>query len=416
MIEEQKTDAPLIQPPGSESALQLREIVEALLFASDEPVTLETLHVVFDDMNRDAAEGEKLNPSNEELRGAVDSLNAEYTQSNRAYRVQQVAGGYSFATDKKFALWVGRLFKEKARRKLSQTAVETLAIIAYKQPITKSEVEFIRGVNADYIMKTLLEKNLATIVGRAHSPGRPLLYGTTPEFLKHFGLNEISDLPKPREIEELLGETELEVEKRMLASQQEIDFKEKLHEKLDPNSRAPHIPRKKSKLQEPSSEDTGSTVVEKATPLPPRPPAVTMPEDKVTEPEANEIAPTEEVLSPSPSVEEPTMPLSPQTETSDLIGESSVADAAPPQPAEIEEEIAIPENSMPAENELDISEEEMMPDVSELAEPLAAELVTDFVPAREDQPETTIAEAGSPKKGWSKWKTKIQTLFRKLFG
>ena len=163
--------------------------------------------------------------------------------------------------------WVGKLFKEKARRKLSQTAVETLAIIAYKQPITKSEIEFIRGVNADYIMKTLLEKNLAAIVGRAHSPGRPLLYGTTPDFLKHFGLNEITDLPKPREIEELLGETELEVEKRMIANQEELEFKEKLHEKLDPNSRAPHIPRKKSKLQEPHQDDEGKTVVEKMTPM-----------------------------------------------------------------------------------------------------------------------------------------------------
>ena len=403
MIDEQKTDVPLAQAPGIESPSQLREIVEALLFASDEPVTLETLHVVFDDMNRDEAEGEKLNPSNEELRTAVDFLNAEYTESHRAYRIQQIAGGYSFVTDKKFALWVGRLFKEKARRKLSQTAVETLAIIAYKQPITKSEVEFIRGVNADYIMKTLLEKNLATIVGRAHSPGRPLLYGTTPEFLKHFGLNEISDLPKPREIEELLGETELEVEKRMLASQQEIDFKEKLQEKLDPNSRAPHIPRKKSKLQEPPAGDNGSTVIEKATPLPPRAPAVTMPEDKATEPDANEILPTEEVLS---------LP----SETSDAPAEYTVAHAAPMLPAEIEETVESPERTSLAEDELEMPGEEVSPEVSELAEPTVAEVVNDFPPGREVHPVTTIAEAGISKKGWSKWKTKIQTLFRKLFG
>ena len=269
MNEEPKMEVSTVQSPGVEVAMDLKEIIEALLFASDEQVTLDTLRVVFDDMNRDKPDAEKINPTAEEIRGAINSLNAEYAESRRAYRIQQLAGGYVFATDKKFALWVGKLFKEKARRKLSQTAVETLAIIAYKQPITKSEVEFIRGVNADYIMKTLLEKNLATIVGRAHSPGRPLLYGTTSEFLKHFGLNEITDLPKPREIEELLGETELEVEKRMLANQEELEFKEKLHEKLDPNSRAPHIPRKKSKLQEPHQDNEGKTVIEMMTPVQP---------------------------------------------------------------------------------------------------------------------------------------------------
>ena len=257
MNEEPKVEVSTVQTAAAEDALELKEIIEALLFASDEQVTLETLKVVFEEMDRDKREEDKINPTGDEIRAAVDSLNADYGESRRAYRIQRLAGGYVFATDKKFASWVGKLFKEKARRKLSQTAVETLAIIAYKQPITKSEIEFIRGVNADYIMKTLLEKNLAAIVGRAHSPGRPLLYGTTPDFLKHFGLNEITDLPKPREIEELLGETELEVEKRMLANQEELEFKEKLHEKLDPNSRAPHIPRKKSKLQEPHQDERG---------------------------------------------------------------------------------------------------------------------------------------------------------------
>ena len=269
MNEEPKMEVPIVQTAVAEVAVELKEIIEALLFASDEQVTLETLRVVFEDMNRDKPDTEKINPTGEEIRSAIDSLNADYVESRRAYKIQRLAGGYVFATDKKFASWVGKLFKEKARRKLSQTAVETLAIIAYKQPITKSEIEFIRGVNADYIMKTLLEKNLAAIIGRAHSPGRPLLYGTTPDFLKHFGLNEITDLPKPREIEELLGETELEVEKRMLANQEELEFKEKLHEKLDPNSRAPHIPRRKSKLQEPHKDNEEKTVIEKTIPVQP---------------------------------------------------------------------------------------------------------------------------------------------------
>jgi segregation and condensation protein B len=112
---------------------------------------------------------------------------------------------------------LGRMVKERSKRKLSVSALESLAVIAYKQPVTKPEIEAIRGVNADYVLHSLLERNLVTIVGRAATPGRPLLYGTTKEFLKHFGINDLSDLPKPREISELMAEAEFEVEKRMLA-------------------------------------------------------------------------------------------------------------------------------------------------------------------------------------------------------
>ncbi|MGA9407986.1 MAG: SMC-Scp complex subunit ScpB, partial [Bacteroidota bacterium] len=325
MNDEPKMEGSTDQTAGVAVATELKEIVEALLFAADEPVTLETLRVVFDDMNRDSSGAEQINPTGEEIREAIDSLNAEYAGLGRAYRIRQLAGGYIFATEKKFAVWVGKLFKEKARRKLSQTAVETLAIIAYKQPITKSEVEFIRGVNADYIMKTLLEKNLATIVGRAHSPGRPLLYGTTPDFLKHFGLNEISDLPRPREIEELLGETELEVEKRMLANQEELVFKEKLHEKLDPNSRAPHIPRKKSKLQESQKESEAKTIVEKTIPALPSSPIPKKTEDELVE--------NEGVASILPSIQTVEKTTSPFVEDSPKIEaepvEQSVESSAP---------------------------------------------------------------------------------------
>jgi segregation and condensation protein B len=108
------------------------------------------------------------------------------------------------------------MIKERSRRKLSQASLESLAVIAYKQPVTKPELEAIRGVNADYVIRSLLERDFITIVGRAASPGRPLLYGTTRHFLKHFGLNDLSELPKPREIDELLAEADFEVEKRML--------------------------------------------------------------------------------------------------------------------------------------------------------------------------------------------------------
>ncbi len=393
MIEEQDMGVPITQPATESVSQELKEIVEALLFASDEPVTIQTLRVVFDDMNREAPESEQLNPTSEHLRGAVDALNSEYEESSRAFRIQALAGGYVFVTEKKFATWVGKLLKEKARRKLSQTAVETLAIIAYKQPITKSDVEFIRGVNADYIMKTLLEKNLATIVGRAHSPGRPLLYGTTPEFLKHFGLNELSDLPKPREIEELLGETEREVEKRMLASQQEIEFKDKLQEKLDPNSRAPHIPRKKSKLQEPTGEEERRTVVEKAPLVMPRAlPADELPNENVVAAEG----PVQEVSS------EPAVPVEAAKEPE--VAAEIMPESIPEILTEIKDETPV-EAIAPAS-------------IPQTAEP--EEIILKPVPvAVHDEAEVTgpaHPEETSPKKGWGSWKTRIQTFLRKLFG
>ncbi|MGB8316759.1 MAG: SMC-Scp complex subunit ScpB, partial [Ignavibacteriaceae bacterium] len=110
----------------------------------------------------------------------------------------------------------GYLSSEKSKRRLSQAALETLAIIAYKQPITKPEIESIRGVNSDYMLNTLLEKDLITISGRAETIGRPLLYITTNEFLKYFGLNNISDLPKPREIDEIMQDEDFIEQKRKI--------------------------------------------------------------------------------------------------------------------------------------------------------------------------------------------------------
>ncbi len=415
MNEEPKMEAPAAQTAVAEVAVELKEIIEALLFASDEQVTLETLRAVFEDMNRDKPDTEKINPTGEEIRSAIDSLNADYVESRRAYKIQRLAGGYVFATDKKFASWVGKLFKEKARRKLSQTAVETLAIIAYKQPITKSEIEFIRGVNADYIMKTLLEKNLAAIIGRAHSPGRPLIYGTTPDFLKHFGLNEITDLPKPREIEELLGETELEVEKRMLANQEELEFKEKLHEKFDPNSRAPHIPRKKSKLQEPHQDNEEKTVVEKTIPEQPlarthekvESPAVEN-EGVVSHPPSHEATGTEDGFVERNAT-------SSAEDTADAIVEP--VESAEPQRIEMPEQISAgreeTEDKQLRGSELEYIEHSDERDSHDLAASQRGASTEAVEPATAawDQ-----SEKHDSKKGWSAWKTKIQTFVRKLFG
>jgi segregation and condensation protein B len=140
------------------------------------------------------------------LHVAIQHLNSLYEQESRAFRIVEIAGGYQFATRAEYSDYVARLSKEKSRRRLSGASLETLAIVAYKQPVSKVDIENIRGVNCDEVLKSLLEKNLVTITGRAEAVGRPLLYGTTTDFLRHFGLHDLGDLPRPREIEELMKE------------------------------------------------------------------------------------------------------------------------------------------------------------------------------------------------------------------
>ena len=196
-----------------------REIIEALLFATDEPLTVRQVIDIFGILD----EGEKpATVTPDGVLAAIEDLNGDFERTGRTVRIVKVAGGYQFATKPEFAPWLGKMLREKSKRKLSVSALETLAVVAYKQPVTKPEIETIRGVNADYVLHTLLERSLVAIVGRAATPGRPLLYGTTKDFLKHFGVNDLSELPKPREIDELMAEAEFEVEKRML---QELEAK-----------------------------------------------------------------------------------------------------------------------------------------------------------------------------------------------
>ncbi|MDA0987172.1 MAG: SMC-Scp complex subunit ScpB [Bacteroidetes bacterium] len=245
-------DTLTLKPTSVRATPRAKRLVEAYIFGSNEPITVKEIIEITKFVNETLEESKRIELDSKKIDSIVNLLNEEYNSVGRSYQIVKLAGGYTFATLKEYAPFLGKLYKEKAKKKLSVTAIETLAIIAYKQPITKTEIEFIRGVNADYIMKTLLEKNLTTILGRAQTPGRPLLYGTTDEFLIQFGLNNINDLPKPREVEELLQETEKEVEKRMLLLQEDDDLKPIIkREPFDPNSRAPHIPRKKSALQLP---------------------------------------------------------------------------------------------------------------------------------------------------------------------
>lgn len=186
-------------------------VIEALIFASDEPLPAKEIVNAIKEID-----GADIEISVQEIDEAVNTLNEKYDRNGHAFKILRIANGYIYATKPDHAKYVGFLSTEKSKRRLSQAALETLAIIAYKQPITKPELEAIRGVNSDYTLNTLLEKNLITIKGRAETVGRPLLYGTTDEFLKYFGLNNISDLPKPREIEEIMKDEDFQEQKRRI--------------------------------------------------------------------------------------------------------------------------------------------------------------------------------------------------------
>ncbi len=168
-------------------------IVEALLFASTEPVALRRL-------------AEAAGLAEPEVEQAIGLLNAAYEREDRAFRVQPIAEGWQLRTLPELAGYVRGLGRQLAAGRLSAAALETLAIIAYRQPIGRAEIEKIRGVGVSGVVKSLMEKKLVTVTGRAQVLGRPLLYGTTRDFLRHFGLAELGDLPRESELQVLLGQ------------------------------------------------------------------------------------------------------------------------------------------------------------------------------------------------------------------
>ncbi|MCP5064773.1 MAG: SMC-Scp complex subunit ScpB [Ignavibacteriae bacterium] len=186
-------------------------IIESLIFASEDAISSSELIKAIKEID-----GEDTSITVSDIENSVKELNKKYEDVNSSFTVINIAEGYLFATKTEYAKYIGFLSTEKTKRRLSQAAVETLSIIAYKQPITKPEIETIRGVNSDYMINTLLEKSLVTIKGRADTMGRPLIYGTTPDFLMYFGLNKISDLPKPREIEEIMRDEDFLEQKRKI--------------------------------------------------------------------------------------------------------------------------------------------------------------------------------------------------------
>jgi segregation and condensation protein B len=171
---------------------QLKAIVEALIFASPEPLTPKLLFKLLSDEPK------------EDVMAAVEAVRQDYA-TRPGLHVAEVAGGFQITTRPELHDWVRRLFNERSSQKLSVAALETLSVIAYKQPITQAEIGEIRGVNSSGVLSTLLERHLIKIVGRKNVIGRPFLYGTTKEFLIRFGLKDLNDLPKIEDMAQQLG-------------------------------------------------------------------------------------------------------------------------------------------------------------------------------------------------------------------
>ena len=171
----------------AEFAPTVESVAEAILFASDEPLS--------DNKLADIA-----GTSPKQIREHIKNLNAKYTQNNNAFRIEQISGGYQMLTLSSYNHWLQKLLRVREEGKLSPAALETLAIIAYKQPIIRADVEAIRGVACGEMIRGLMYKGLVKIVGKAELLGRPMLYGTTKKFLEIFGLNSLKDLPKAEEL------------------------------------------------------------------------------------------------------------------------------------------------------------------------------------------------------------------------
>ena len=170
---------------------QLKSAIESLLFIAGHPLSMDRLKGIFEEATK------------EQLEAQIDVLRQEYDATGSGIMLAEVAGGYQLATRSENAAWIRKFKSVKVSSKLSRPALETLAIVAYKQPITRSEVEAIRGVNIGGIMRNLMERRLVKIVGKKDVPGKPMLYGTSLEFLQYFGLKDLSSLPTLKEFQEL---------------------------------------------------------------------------------------------------------------------------------------------------------------------------------------------------------------------
>ncbi len=189
--------------------MELKPLIEAILFAAQKPLTIKDIKTLLQkpempEDSKDEALTEQVRVlkkvKESEISAVIQILKEEYVQQGRSFLIQEVANAVQLISQPAFAPWLKPLFEEQRSGRLSQPALETLAIIAYRQPITRADIEAVRGVAVDGVMQTLLERGLVTITGRAEVPGRPMLYGTTRLFLEHFGLNDLNELPAVEEL------------------------------------------------------------------------------------------------------------------------------------------------------------------------------------------------------------------------
>jgi segregation and condensation protein B len=170
----------------------LQNHIEALIFCSPSPIKLADIKACLSEMfNADVPE--------EDIAGAIQRIEEKFNAEEFSFQLFKAAGGYQFLTKPAYQASISILLKQQSKKRLSTSAMETLSIIAYKQPISKTEIENIRGVNCDYAVQKLLDKGLIEITGKAETIGRPMLYGTTPKFMEYFGISELVELPTPKE-------------------------------------------------------------------------------------------------------------------------------------------------------------------------------------------------------------------------
>ncbi len=201
-------------------------IIEALILSSPEPLSPRRIIDLLE------------NTSAEDISEAVATLNNRYMESGASFRIRKIAGGYQLYIVEDYAPYVEELLTRRRNMRLTRSALETLAIIAYRQPVTKMDIELIRGVASDSVIHTLMERRLITLAGRAQSIGRPLLYRTTDEFLKYFNLNSLEDLPKMEEIEELLSSREPDTQPRLPLEMDRADIGSENQEAEEENEEA----------------------------------------------------------------------------------------------------------------------------------------------------------------------------------
>lgn len=173
---------------------EITQHIEALIFTSSKPIKVNEIYAILDDLF-------DVSLTEEEVVTKIDLIKEKYTAEDYSFEIIQKGGGYQFMSKPAYHHTISVLDKHRSKKRLSPAAMECLAIIAYKQPITKIEVEKIRGVNCDYTIQKLLEKELIDIQGRSDLPGKPILYGTSERFMEHFGINCLEDLPKPKDVD-----------------------------------------------------------------------------------------------------------------------------------------------------------------------------------------------------------------------